>query len=120
MSLFYTYSVRTVRVSQLTQISLFISALGGFLNIISMKSMLQNGESYGNLRSLNLSIANKDICKTQLGQNIESGQICAVGSQEKNACFVSIKNTFYSLFKTYHDVGTSYLEQAISLKEGTV
>jgi hypothetical protein len=65
------------------------------------KLMLQNGESFAILRTLNLSIVNNTTCATQLGDSIASAQICAVGSQENNACFVSIKTTCYSLSKTW-------------------
>jgi hypothetical protein len=57
--------------------------------------MLQNGEPFAILRTLNLSIVNN--CSTELGENIAAGQICAVGQQESNACFVSVKNNCYSL-----------------------
>lgn len=64
------------------------TAEGTICTLTGWGSEIWNGEPFAHLRSLNLSIVNNSICTTQLGQSIGPGQICAVGSQEKNACFL--------------------------------
>ncbi|XP_023703450.1 trypsin alpha-3-like [Cryptotermes secundus] len=64
------------------------TAEGTICTLTGWGSDIWNGQSFPVLRTLNLSIVNNEYCTTQLGQTIASAQICAVGSQENNACFL--------------------------------
>jgi hypothetical protein len=50
----------------------------------------QNGAASYILQKVNLTIVNFTECERQLGQTLQASQICAAGTEERNACFVSI------------------------------